>query len=118
MIIRNPDPDGLSFCPQCFGDSLRGRQDERIWTGEEMFHHSVGIVGNAGIFGNILEIRANKAEEFGIRIIFNTKYSFEGNFIKNLASDSIVSIGRIDNNAPVFYYLDGFAYKSLLGIQG
>src|ERR1035437_7691367 len=117
MIIRNPDPDGFSFCPQSFWDSLRSRQDESIWTREEMFHHSVGIIGNAGIFGNIPQIGANKAEEFSISIIFNMKYSFKSNFIKNIASNTIDSIGGINNNAPLFYYFDGFAYKSLLGIQ-
>jgi hypothetical protein len=46
------------------------------------------------------------------------KNSFESNFIKNIASNTIDGIGGIDNNAPVFYNFDGFTDKSLLGIQG
>jgi hypothetical protein len=46
------------------------------------------------------------------------KNSFESYFIKDIASDTIDGIGRINNNAPVFNNFDGFVYKSLLGIQG
>jgi hypothetical protein len=93
-------------------------KNERIWSGKVALHHFESKVTHLSIIGNFSEVTTDKRKRFALITLFDLKYFFNRFPIKDVATDPVSCIGRIDDNTTLLQTINDLFNQTGLRITG
>ena len=103
VVVGHADADSFLVALQQFGHIIVGFQDECERSREHFFHHFENVVGDGlRVVREVAQVGAD--EGHGVFLLLVTQYfrdSFHAFGFEDVATDTIYSIGGVDDDTPV-----------------